>query len=502
MSETPSRLFFVLVFATCACQIHAVQPVTPTAGMVITASMTLKPGTYALDAGITIAADNVTVTMPDVRLYGTSGTGAGITIHGRRHVRVLGGGGFTPGRVHAFFYGIVATDCPDLSVVGVDISFNHQDADQQRWLDINAPADLTDAHNLGGGMLLVDCARAIIRQNVAGLQQNGFDLYGCVLALLEDNSATDNVGWGLHLNGCEHALVRNNDFSNCTRPNQGDAAAILLVNGSNFNTIEGNICRHSADGFLIGNEHGCPSSFNTISSNDCSYAAANAFEATFSNGNIFQDNTAAYSMYGFWLGFSYNTTVAGNAIVGNSVGIEAVHAQNLTVVANRISNTNGPGIVLSSDGTEPFPPADYPCLHLPAQRTSTHHTLRDNTFTLTAAEHIRLLNTTNTRVFNNFFASVPRSARGASRTAAAEADALSAAGGTRFTVAGAPILLARGQPRNIVAAGYLGGNFWCDYTGEGDEHGIGRTPWNASGALVGLAADVAPLTVPNSVACG
>ena len=35
--------------------------------------------------------------------------------------------------------------------------------------------------------------------------------------------------------------------------------------------------------------------------NDASHSSANAFEATFSNGNIFRRNRASYSSYGFWL---------------------------------------------------------------------------------------------------------------------------------------------------------------------------------------------------------
>jgi hypothetical protein len=43
---------------------------------------------------------------------------------------------------------------------------------------------------------------------------------------------------------------------------------------------------------------------NLFEDNDGSYSPNNAFEATFSQGNIFRSNLANFSSYGFWLGFS------------------------------------------------------------------------------------------------------------------------------------------------------------------------------------------------------
>jgi parallel beta-helix repeat protein len=62
-----------------------------------------------------------------------------------------------------------------------------------------------------------------------------------------------------------------------------------------------------------------------------SHANANAFECTFSNGNVFRRNRASYCSYGFWLGFSYNTTVEGNVMLGNGNGVEIDHGQHNTI---------------------------------------------------------------------------------------------------------------------------------------------------------------------------
>ena len=122
-----------------------------------------------------------------------------------------------------------------------------------------------------------------------------------------------------------------------------DSAGILLENSSNHNRIIGNSLRYSGDGFFIRASNREPSNHNFISGNDGSYSPNNAFEAGFSSVNVFEDNIANCSNYGFWLGYSTNTTVKGNEIRSNRFdGIAIEHGQDNSIEDNRIEgNRNG-----------------------------------------------------------------------------------------------------------------------------------------------------------------
>ena len=63
----------------------------------------------------------------------------------------------------------------------------------------------------------------------------------------------------------------------------------------------------------------------------------------FSSGNVFEDNTADGSNYGFWLGYSKQTIVRGNRICSNRLdGIAIEHGSDNLIEQNVISaNRNG-----------------------------------------------------------------------------------------------------------------------------------------------------------------
>jgi parallel beta-helix repeat protein len=71
--------------------------------------------------------------------------------------------------------------------------------------------------------------------------------------------------------------------------------------------------------------------------NDASSAYHNAFESTFSHGNVFLENRADSSDYGFWLGYSTGNTVQGNIILGSrSVGIAIEHGATNRLLTNLV----------------------------------------------------------------------------------------------------------------------------------------------------------------------
>ena len=70
----------------------------------------------------------------------------------------------------------------------------------------------------------------------------------------------------------------------------------------------------------------------------------------FSSGNVFEGNIANYSNYGFWLGYSTDTTVRGNEIRANRFdGVAIEHGRDNRIEDNRIER-NRNGIRLWSDG--------------------------------------------------------------------------------------------------------------------------------------------------------
>ena len=349
--------------------------VVPVDGMLITEDTTFVPGTYALPTGVKIGAAGITLDMNGATLDGVDFGGFGVNLNGFDDVTIRNG------TLRGYFYGAIVRNCARPTVTACDLSDNWVDpealGDDAPFLDINAPADLDDRVNLGGGLLMVNVTEATVTANAAERAANGIDAYETSLSLIADNACSDNKGWGIHLNASTDNVIARNVADHCTRAGLGDSAGVLLVNGSHRNEIIDNQFRHSGDGFFIGNEHGCPSNDNLVQGNDGSFAGANAFEATFSSGNRFIANRADGARYGFWLGYSHTD----NAIVDNSIranevaGIEIEHGQGNEIRGNTIVGNGGAGIVLRTDGVAHFPAQGVP-VSRPA-RTGVLARLRD-----------------------------------------------------------------------------------------------------------------------------
>ncbi|MCD6331816.1 MAG: right-handed parallel beta-helix repeat-containing protein, partial [Bacteroidales bacterium] len=119
-------------------------------------------------------------------------------------------------------------------------------------------------------------------------------------------------------NYTNNCYIDHNDCSHVNRQTDpSDCAAILLI-VSNNNTVEYNDLTYSGDGVFLGQyEHSGVPNNNYFAYNDCSFSPHNAIEATFADGNIYKYNKCNYSHYGFWLGYSFNSLVEGNEIIGN-----------------------------------------------------------------------------------------------------------------------------------------------------------------------------------------
>ena len=179
--------------------------------------------------------------------------------------------------------------------------------------------------------------------------------------MVSGNHASHCGNVGIYLLQSSHNEVSDNRAEHCIRYtgrfwcDTADSAGILLEDGSNHNRITGNSLRYSGDGFFIRGHHGEPSRDNFVARNDASYSPNNAFEAVFCPGNVFEDNVANYSNYGFWLGYSTDSTVRGNEIRANRFdGIAIEHGQNNAIEDNRIEE-NRNGIRLWSDPARQTP---------------------------------------------------------------------------------------------------------------------------------------------------
>ncbi len=329
---------------------------------------TFKPSEYpgllaasSPRAVIEICNDGLVLDLSGVVLDGEGTGGVGIWVHDCSDVTIANG------VVIGFHYGIHADNVRNLSIRGCVVSDN-TNSRGAGWLpDTEAPVE----EGFGGGIYLYRARQSAIENNQVNNNFNGVSLVRSEHNLIRGNHASYCGNVGIYLLRSSHNEVLNNLAEHCIRYTDrfwcdtADSAGILLEDGSNRNRIIGNSLRYSGDGFFIRAHNREPSNQNFISGNDASHSPNNAFEAGFSSGNVFEDNVANYSNYGFWLGYSTDTTVRRNEIKANRFdGIAIEHGRDNRIEDNRIE-ANRNGIRLWSDPTperpasRDLPPRDY-----------------------------------------------------------------------------------------------------------------------------------------------
>ena len=296
-------------------------------------------------AVIEVCADGLMVDLSGVVLDGEGAGGVGIWVHDCDDVTIANG------IVIGFHYGIRAENVGNLNIRGCVVSDNTNPRDVGWLPDTEAPVE----EGFGGGIHLHRVRHSTIENNQVNNNFNGISLVRSEGNVIRGNNASycGNVGIYLLMSG--HNEVLHNLAEHCIRftgrfwCDTADSAGILLEDGSNHNRIIGNRLRYSGDGFFIRAHNREPSNHNFIAGNDASYSPNNAFEAGFSSDNVFEDNIANYSNYGFWLGYSTNTTVRRNEIRASRFdGIAIEHGQDNRIEDNRIAG-NRHGIRLWSD---------------------------------------------------------------------------------------------------------------------------------------------------------
>lgn len=252
--------------------------------------------------------------------------------------------------VDNYKYAVRCLNSDNIMIENNNFSYNKKDT--LGWIQIWTPYTAA----LGGGVLFYNTEYINVHNNLMTQQNDGVALYECAHAEIYNNVMNWNCGFGVRLNFTDSCWVHHNDLSHINRETDpSDCAAILLI-VSNNNLVEYNDLSYSGDGIFLGQyEYSDIPNNNQFYYNDCSFSPHNAIEATFADGNIYKYNKCNYSHYGFWLGYSYNSVVDSNQIIGNQhSGIAIDRGYNNTFTRNLIKENPAGLEVWEGDGIPPY----------------------------------------------------------------------------------------------------------------------------------------------------
>lgn len=322
------------------------------AGIQVQGEVRVCPGRYRIsdknEQGVIIAAASGTrIDLSGVVLESGDSlphqfTGIGIASRGVDAVTITGG------TVRGYRYGIRLEGGRSHRVTRVDLSGSRH----QRVRSTPARPDSSDLLNLmqpdtferyGGGILLRRTSGSTITGVTARGAQNGIALLEARESYIADNDLATNNGWGIHLWRSSLNVITRNRVDRTRRCEAQvpaadcGAAAVLLRNASDSNTIVDNDLTASSLGLLLAGERKGvrPSVGNLIYRNDASAALRTAFASLFGWGNTFLDNRADSTGIGFYLDHAGNSTVRGNTIIGaRAAGIVSEHGTDNAILGN------------------------------------------------------------------------------------------------------------------------------------------------------------------------
>ncbi len=345
--SAPSTLALLAVFSESAPCIRPTRPGTQVQGEV-----RVCPGRYRItdrnEQGVIIAAASGTrIDLTGVVLESGDSLpnqfmGVGITSRGVDAVTITGG------TVRGYRYGIRLEGGRSHRVSGADLSGSRN----QGVRSTPAKPDSSDLLNLmhpetferyGGAVLLRRTTGTSITGVTARGAQNGIALIETRDSYIADNDLATNNGWGIHLwRSSRNVIVRNR--IDHTRRCEAQvpaadcgAAAVLLRNASDSNTIIDNDLTASSLGLLLaGERRGTrPSVGNLIYRNDASAAVRTAFASMFGYGNTFLDNRADSTGIGFHLNHAGGSTLRRNTVIGaRAAGVVCEHGTDNAIIGN------------------------------------------------------------------------------------------------------------------------------------------------------------------------
>jgi len=334
------------------------------AGTQVQGDVRVCPGRYRIadpgERGVLIAAGSGTridlsgVTLESGDSLPERYVGVGIASRGVDAVTVLGG------TVRGYRFGIRLEGGRDHRLSGIDVSGSRrqllrsteQRADSADRLDLTG-LDASDGY--GAGVLLRGTVSAAVTGVIAHSAQNGIGLVDATGSYVSGNDLSDNSGWAVHLFRSSHNTILRNDASRtrrCPAPADCGAAAILLREGSDSNTIAENDLTASAMGVLVTGQRPLtrPSVGNLVYRNDASLAGLVAFAARATLALSFVENRADSAGAGFELIGLHGGRLRSNTIIGARRGGVLVSHGGDTSIEGNVVLGGSVGIAVSADG--------------------------------------------------------------------------------------------------------------------------------------------------------
>jgi parallel beta-helix repeat protein len=202
------------------------------------------------------------------------------------------------------------------------------------------PLRLTPFIEAGAALVLVRTTGASVRGVTAGAAQNGIGLIDTRESYLADNDVSGNTGWAISLWHSSRNMVIRNRLQRtvrCAPPTVDcNAAAVLLREGSDSNTIAENDLTRSSTGLRITGQTPLtrPSVGNLVLRNDAS-ASGVAFAAGHTWSVTFMENRGDSAVVGFRLDHLNGSVVRGNTVIGSRIaGIALEHGSDNSIEAN------------------------------------------------------------------------------------------------------------------------------------------------------------------------
>jgi parallel beta-helix repeat protein len=301
------------------------------AGTQVQGDVRICPGRYRVgdptERGVLIAASSGTridltgVTLESGDSLPERFVGIGVASKGVDAVTVVGG------TVRGYRFGVRVEGGRNHRLSGLDVSNSRHQilrstperADTLDRLDV---ARLEAADQYGAGLVLRGTTGVSVTGVVAHGAQNGISLVDAAATYVADNDVGDNSGWAIQLYHSSHNSILRNDASRTRRcPAAGSdcsAAAILLREGSDSNTVVENDLTASAIGVLVTGQPpiGRPSVGNLVYRNDASLAGVVAFAARMTWNVSFIENRADSAAAGFELVRLTGGLLRANTVIG------------------------------------------------------------------------------------------------------------------------------------------------------------------------------------------
>jgi parallel beta-helix repeat protein len=342
--------------------------------------LVLPPGTAS--TCLTIRGSDITVDFNDAYIRGDKDVyhnrenfnGIGLLIDGCNNVTIKNA------HIQGFRFNVKVVNSHNVRIENCDVSFSRAILMTRDGALLDTFLNLRDNNqwrNYGAGIWIEGSSNCTVEKcygtggliGAALVDTNGSRVHNCDFSF--------NGGWGIALSHSSDNIISWNllDFVNRVWGGGwgGDSAALAVANDCDRNYFVGNSMTHGGDGFFLSNlndigpinpatgffEPKGGSDHNVIAYNDGSWSPNNAFEGTFSDGNVYLRNISSFSGYGYWLGFSNYSLLIENTINDNDRGGIAIeHGKGTRIEGNHMERNQPTAIHLwQSDQKErkPFP---------------------------------------------------------------------------------------------------------------------------------------------------